>query len=246
MKIVGMVPARLESSRLPEKALADIAGLPMVVHTAKRAQLAQSLDTVYLATDSPRIQGVAESHGVKVVMTGSHHQTGTDRLAEAVGHVESDIIVNIQGDEPLVRPDHIDTIVQAVIDDASVNVAMGATPYTRKNNPSDIKAVLDLQGDILYCSRSDLPSGARRAVGTMLKLCFIVAFRTPFLLEYASWEQTPLERIEYNEYLRILERGHRIRAVMIEDAAISVDTPEDLEIARDIMAEDRLRLSYAS
>lgn len=246
MKIVGMVPARLESSRLPEKALADIAGLPMVVHTAKRAQLARSLDAVYLATDSPRIQGVAESHGVKVVMTGSHHQTGTDRLAEAVGHVESDIIVNIQGDEPLVRPDHIDTIVQAVIDDASVNVAMGATPYTRKNNPSDIKAVLDLQGDILYCSRSDLPSGARRAVGTMLKLCFIVAFRTPFLLEYASWEQTPLERIEYNEYLRILERGHRIRAVMIEDAAISVDTPEDLEIARDIMAEDRLRLSYAS
>lgn len=246
MKIVGMVPARLESSRLPEKALADIAGLPMVVHTAKRAQLARSLDAVYLATDSPRIQGVAESHGVKVVMTGSHHQTGTDRLAEAVGCVESDIIVNIQGDEPLVRPDHIDTIVQAVIDDASVNVAMGATPYTRKNNPSDIKAVLDLQGDILYCSRSDLPSGARRAVGTMLKLCFIVAFRTPFLLEYASWEQTPLERIEYNEYLRILERGHRIRAVMIEDAAISVDTPEDLEIARDIMAEDRLRLSYAS
>jgi 3-deoxy-manno-octulosonate cytidylyltransferase (CMP-KDO synthetase) len=246
MKIVGMIPARLESSRLPEKALADIAGLPMVVHTAKRAQLARSLDAVYLATDSPRIQGVAESQGVKVIMTGSHHQTGTDRLAEAVGHVESDIIVNIQGDEPLVMPDHIDAIVQALIDNSSVNVALGATPYTKKNSPSDIKAVLDLQGDILYCSRSDLPSDARGAVGTMLKLCFIVAFRTPFLLEYASWEQTPLERIEYNEYLRILEHGHRIRAVMIEDAAISVDTPEDLEIARSIMAEDRLRLSYAS
>lgn len=244
MKVIGMIPARLESSRLPEKALVDIAGLPMVVHTAKRAQLAKHLDAVYLATDSERIRRVAEQYGINVIMTGSHHPTGTDRLAEATGRVESDIIVNIQGDEPLANPDHIDAIAGALLDDDSINVALGATEYTRKNSPSDIKAVLDLAGNVLYCSRDDLPSAARTPVDTMLKLCFIVALRTPFLLRFAAWPPTPLERIEYNEYLRILEHSEKIRAVRVPGAAISVDTPNDLAIVRELMSKDTLRAKY--
>ena len=245
MTTVGIIPARLQSSRLPEKALIDIEGLPMVVHTCKRTELARKLDAVYLATDSEKIREVAESYNIKVIMTGSYHGTGSDRLAEACQKIECDIVVNIQGDEPLVYTDHIDAIVAPLLEDSSLKIAVGVTPYMEKNRDSDIKAVLGLENNILYCSRTDLPSDARSPVKEMLKMCFIVPFRKEFLLQYASWEPTPLERIEFNEYLRVLEHGVRIRAVYIEGAKISVDTPEDLEIVRKLMKEDKLRLLYS-
>ena len=244
MKAVGIVPARLRSSRLPEKALVEIEGLPMVVHTCKRAALARSLDHVCLATDSPRIGEAAEAHGIDVIMTGEHHRTGSDRIAEAAGSMDCDIVVNIQGDEPLVRPEHIDAVTSALMEDPDLSIAVGVTPYDRKDSPSDIKAVVDLEGNVLYCSRADLPSGARTDVGEMLKMCFIVPFRKDFLIEYASWEPTPLERIEFNEYLRVLEHGVRMRGVMIEDARISVDTPEDLAVVRKLMREDDVKRLY--
>ena len=244
MKIVGMIPARLESSRLPEKALIDIGGLPMVVHTFKRATFATKLDDVYIATDSDRIRQVVEKHGGNVIMTAKHHKTGSDRLAEACQNVECDIVVNIQGDEPLVRTDHIDAIVEPLMKDPSLQIAVGVTPYKRKNSTSDIKAVLDLEGNIMYCSRTDLPSDARTPVQRMLKMSFIVPFRKQFLLEYASWEPTPLERIEYNEYLRVLEHGVRLRGVFVDDAKISVDTTEDLNEVRKLMEKDTLKFKY--
>lgn len=240
MKVVGMIPARLESSRLPKKALVDILGLPMVVHTCKRAQLATKLDSVYLVTDSELIKEAGESHGIETIMTGSHHQTGSDRLAEACKYVDSDIVVNIQGDEPLVNPAHIDAIVTPLIEDPSLQISVGVTPYGKKNSPSDIKAVLDLENNILYCSRTDLPSDARTPVEQVLKMTFIVPFRTEFLLQYSAWEPTPLETIEYNEYLRVLEHGVKMRGVHVDDAKISVDTPEDLEVIRDLMKKDTL------
>ena len=244
MKAIGMIPARLESSRLPNKAILDIMGLPMVVHTCKRTQMARTLDEVYLATDSEVIREAAEANGIKVIMTGTHHPSGSDRIAEAVAQVEADIVVNVQGDEPLVKPDHIDRIVEALRDDPRAQVSLGVTEYGKKNSPSDIKAVLDLEGFVMYCSRNDLPSDVRTPVENMLKMCFIVAFRKPFLLQYAAWEPTPLERIEYNEYLRILEHGEKIKAVHVDGAKISVDTAEELEIIRELMAQDELRLQY--
>lgn len=244
MRVVGFVPARLQSSRLPEKALIDICGLPMVIHTCKRAMLARKIDEVYLATDSERIKNVAEVYGIKVIMTGSHHQTGSDRIAEACRNIECDIVVNIQGDEPLVNPEHIDTIVAPLLEDQSIQIAVGVTHYTKKNSYSDIKAVLDLQGNIMYCSRNDLPSDARSSVKEMWKMCFIVPFRKEFLLRYALWQPTPLELIEYNEYLRVIEHGVKIRAVKIEDAKISVDTAEDLEDVRRLMEYDAIRHKY--
>ena len=244
MKVVGMIPARLQSRRLPEKALVDIMGLPMVVHTCKRVQMVNSLDDVYLATDSKTIRDVAETHDIKVIMTGTHHQTGSDRLAEACQYVNCDIIVNIQGDEPLVNPDHVDAIVEPLLKDPALQIAVGVTPYTKKNRTSDIKAVLDLNNNILYCSRTDLPSDARTSVKELLKMVFIVPFRKDFLLHYTSWNPTPLEQIEYNEYLRVLEHGVKIRAVKVDDAKISVDTDEDLKVVRELMKKDKLRFNY--
>jgi 3-deoxy-manno-octulosonate cytidylyltransferase (CMP-KDO synthetase) len=240
MKVVGMIPARLESSRLPKKALVDILGLPMVVHTCKRVQLATKLDNVYLVTDNDLIKEAGEYHGIETIMTGSHHQTGSDRLAEACKYVDSDIIVNIQGDEPMVDPAHIDAIVAPLIEDPSLQISVGVTPYGKKNRPSDIKAVLDLDNNIMFCSRTDLPSDARTQVEQVLKMVFIVPFRTEFLLQYSAWEPTPLEAIEYNEYLRVLEHSVKMKAVHVDDAKISVDTPEDLEIIRALMKQDNL------
>lgn len=245
MKVIGIIPARLQSTRLPEKALVDIEGIPMIVHTCKRTQLAATLDEVYLATDSDRIKEVANQFGIQVIMTGSHHQTGSDRIAEAIQKVKSEIIVNIQGDEPLVMPDHIDAIVNKLISEQHASVALGVTEYCKKNSPSDIKAVLDLNDYVLYCSRTDLPNDSRSEIPIMLKMCFIVAFRTSFLIEYSKWPPTPLEKLEYNEYLRILEHGEKIKAVRLKDAHISVDTPKDLEIVRKLMLEDTLRLNYS-
>jgi len=240
-----MIPARLQSSRLPEKALIDIMGLPMVIHTCKRAQLAKELDEIYLVTDSEAIKQAGESHDIKVIMTGAHHQTGSDRLAEACRYVDCDIVVNVQGDEPLVNPEHIDAIVKPLLTEPSLQIAVGVTPYKKKNSTSDIKAVLDLNDNIMYCSRTDLPSDALTPVKELLKMVFIVPFRKSFLLQYTSWDPTPLERIEYNEYLRVLGHGVKIRAVKVDGAKISVDTPEDLEEVRRLMQDDALRLLYS-
>lgn len=244
MKVIGMIPARLESKRLPRKALADIAGLPMVVHTCKRAQLAKKLYGVYLVTDSELIKEVGQINNIKVIMTSRHHQTGSDRLAEACQEIDCDIIVNIQGDEPLVNPEHIDAVVTPLIENPSIQISIGVTPYTKKNSFSDIKAVTDLEDNVMYLSRNDLPSDARTPIKEMLKACFIVPFRKEFLLRFASWKPAPLERIEYNEYLRVLEHGVKIKAVRIEDAKISVDTPEDLELIRQFMEKDSWKGKY--
>ena len=244
MKVVGIIPSRLQSSRLPQKALIDIDGLPMVVHVLKRAQMSLILDKVCVATDSAEIFDAVVKHGGEALMTSNAHKNGTERVAEASKHFNADIIVNIQGDEPLLDPSHIDEAVKALQDDRDINVSIPVTAYSVKNSSSDIKAVLDKDNNILYCSRTDLPSDARGKVSTMWKMCFIVPFRKSFLSQYVSWAQTPLERAEYNEYLRILENGHKIKAVQVRHAEISVDTPEDLAIVREKMKKDKLKNSY--
>lgn len=238
MKSVALIPARLQSSRLPNKALADIRGLPMIVHVYKRCQLAQRLDDVYVATDSTEIRDVVLSYGGKVIMTGSHHETGTDRIAEAARNMDAEIVVNVQGDEALVNPHYIDRAVSALQDDPAVNVAILVNPFTKRNSPSDIKVVLDEAGDVMYFSRADIPSDARTPAPPLLKAYHIVPFRRKFLLQFTDWDKGVLERIEFNEYLRILEKGYRIRAVKVESDAVSVDTPEDLAYVRTKMESD--------
>jgi len=241
MRAVGIIPARLQSSRLPRKALVNICGMPMVMHTYKRSKMARILDEVYVATDSIEIRDIVESYGGDVIMTSDRHKTGTDRVAEAAADMDCDVVVNIQGDEPLVNPAHIEAVLKPVLEEPDVKVAFGVTPYTKKGSTSDIKAVLDLDGNIMYCSRSDIPSDSRTPVFELFKMCFIVPFKKDFLKTYASWKPTPLETIEYNEYLRILEHGVKMRGVLIHDAKISVDTPDDLEEVRKLMEKDALR-----
>ncbi len=243
-KVVAILPSRIESSRLPRKALLDICGLPMIVHVFKRCLLAKKLDEVYVATDSNEIKEVVEKHGGKVIMTSCNHQTGTDRIAEASTGLNAEIIVNVQGDEALVKPEHIDKVVTELLDNQDVNVGILVNPYSKRNTPSDIKTVLTQDNDVMYFSRADIPSDARVSEPPLLKAYHIIPFRKAFLLEYARWEIGELERIEFIEFMRILERGHKIRAVLVESDAVSVDTAEDLEFVRGKMLEDPLFPRY--
>jgi len=243
-KTVAVLPARLESSRLPRKALADICGLPMIVHVYRRCEFAELLDEIYVATDNEEIKNVVEQYGGKVIMTSTEHETGTDRIAEAAKSIEADIIVNVQGDEALVNPEYIDKIVLEMQRCPDVNVGVLVNEFNKKNSASDIKVVLNNNNDVMYLSRSDIPSDARVDNPPMLKAYHIVPFRKDFLLAYSQWDKGKLEQIEYNEYLRILERGYSIRAVHVESDAISVDTADDLEFVREQMKEDPLYLKY--
>jgi len=243
-KAVAIIPARLESSRLPNKVLVDILGLPMIVHVFKRCLLAKSLDSVYVATDNIKIKEVVESYGGKVIMTSAAHQTGTDRIAEAAQDIDADIIVNVQGDEALVNPEYIDKAVDSLVNSFRADVAILVNPFNKKNSPSDIKVVLNEYDEIMYLSRTDIPSNARTDSPQMLKAYHIVPFRKDFLLQYAKWGKTELEQIEFNEYLRILEKSYKIQAVHVESDAVSVDTEQDLELVRSMMKMDKTAQLY--
>ena len=237
-KVIAILPARLESSRLPRKALKDICGLPMIVHVLKRCLLSKKLDEVYVATDSFEIKEVVEKYGGKVIITSSKHETGTDRIAEAALELDAEIIVNIQGDEALVNPKYIDRVTNELIANPDINVGILVNSFSKKDSPSDIKVVLNNNNDVMYLSRSDIPSGSRLTNPPMLKAYHIVPFRKKFLLEFAQMDRGNLEKIEFNEYVRILENGEKIRAVYVESDAVSVDTPEDLQYVREVMPHD--------
>lgn len=245
-KVVCLVPAHINSNRFHAKALKDIEGLPMIVHTCKRAELAKSLDIVYLVTPNEEIKKVGEAYGLNVIKTKPGPTNATECAAQAAETIDGDIIVVLQGDEPLVYPEHIDAVVQPLLDDLSLQISIGVTSFTKRNSDSDIKAVLDLNNDVLYCSRNDIPWGvSENKSGVMLKLCFIVPYRKSLLEQYVKWKQTPLDLIEDNHFLRILENGVRMRAVMIEGSKISVDTQDDLDEIRVLMKADKLRSSYS-
>ncbi|MSR76814.1 MAG: 3-deoxy-manno-octulosonate cytidylyltransferase [Candidatus Omnitrophica bacterium] len=243
-RTVAIIPARLESSRLPKKPLADICGLPMIVHVLRRSQMAKTLHDVYVATDSAEILETVQKFGGKAIMTNSRHQTGTDRIAEAAAGIEADIIVNVQGDEALLDPEHIDAAVTALYQNPDLSVALLVTPFAERGITSVIKTVLNEKDEVMYFSRSDIPSDARTPNPPLLKVCHLVPFRKSFLLQYAAWTKGKLETIEFNEYLRILEKGYKIKAVHIPHATVSVDTPQDLELIRSQMPQDRLFKTY--
>jgi 3-deoxy-manno-octulosonate cytidylyltransferase (CMP-KDO synthetase) len=244
-RTIAIIPARLESSRLPGKALLDICGLPMIVHVFRRCEFAESLDEVFVATDNDEIHQVVEQYGGKVIMTSSHHENGTERIVEAANNIDADIVVNVQGDEALVNPSYIDKAVDALYENPDLNVSILVNPYEKRLSPSDIKVVLNEYDDVMYFSRADIPSDARVDNPPLLKAYHIVPFRKDFLLQYACWEKGKLERIEFNEYLRILEKGYKIRAVRVDSDAVSVDTEEDLDFVRNAMIIDPLFAQYS-
>ena len=231
MKVLCIIPARYASTRLPGKPLRDIAGKPMIVRVYERAIRAQRVHEVVVATDDERIRAAVEEHGGNAVMTRADHATGTDRLAEvAAQRPDCDLIINVQGDEPLIDPAVIDALVAPFEHDTALMMATAKTEITdaaEMENPNNVKVVADRTGNALYFSRARIPY-ARNAGTKVYKHIGIYAYRRDFLLAYAKMAQTELECSESLEQLRALENGYRIRVVETDAVFIGVDTEEDL------------------
>ena len=232
MKVLCVIPARYASTRLPGKPLSMIAGKPMIQHVYERACQAQLPDEVVVATDNELVEKAVLDFGGKVVMTSPDHPSGTDRLAEvALMYPDVDVIVNVQGDEPMIPPEVIDRLAEAFNGDANLNMATMKVVMDEEDyeNPAAVKVVTDQQGYALYFSRSLMPYPRNKPEGfKVFKHVGIYAYRRNFLLKYAALAPTPLEKAESLEQLRALENGYKIKVLESDFQGIGVDTPEDL------------------
>lgn len=241
MKVLCVIPARYASTRLPGKPLSMIAGKPMIQHVYERACQAQLPSEVIVATDNEQVEQAVKAFGGKAVMTSPDHPSGTDRLAEvALMYPDVDIIVNVQGDEPMIPPEIIDRLAEAFEGDddlsmATMKVLMNEDEY---DDPSVVKVVTDLHGYALYFSRSLMPYPRNKPADyKVYKHVGIYAYRRSFLLKYAALAPTPLERAESLEQLRVLENGYKIKVLESDFKGIGVDTPEDLAAVNELMAK---------
>jgi len=254
MKVIGIIPARMASSRFPGKPLAKIHGIPMVGHVYFRSKMAKILDDVYLATCDKEIKEYTESINGKAIMTSDKHERASDRTAEAMLKIEKeteqkiDIVVLIQGDEPMLVPEMIEMAVKPMLKDESILVVNLMTPLKNvkeHEDPNEIKVVVDKDNFALYFSREPIPSRKKAAKEIpMLKQVCIIPFRRDFLLEFSRLEPTPLEKIESVDMLRILEYGYRVKMVESKYETYSVDTPEDLKRVEGKMRNDFLIRQY--
>lgn len=242
MRIVGIIPARWASTRLPGKPLADLGGRPLIEHVWRRARRARRLSRLLVATDDGRIAAAVRSFGGEAVMTPRTCASGTDRLAVAVRRLACDVVVNIQGDEPFLSPAALDKLVEPFLSDPSLQMATLSAPLpaAAAADPNCVKVVCGLGGDALYFSRAAVPfprDGLRSDGASPFRLHVgVYAYRRDCLLTFARWSQTPLERLERLEQLRALEHGVRIRVVPAARPSLSVDTPADLARARRLLA----------
>lgn len=254
MNIIGIIPARMASSRLPKKPMALILGVPMIGHVFFRSKMSSLLKEVYVATCDQEIVDYIESIGGKAIMTADTHERASDRTAEALLKIEShtgekvDIVVMIQGDEPMITPEMINAAVEPLLKDDALNITNLMEPMFTKEeheDPAEVKVVVNKNNYALYFSREPIPSRKKGVeVVPMLKQVCIIPFRRDFLLKYNEMEQTPLEIIESVDMNRLIENGIPILMVMRDEITFSVDTIADLEKVNEAMKEDHLTNKY--
>jgi 3-deoxy-manno-octulosonate cytidylyltransferase (CMP-KDO synthetase) len=235
-QIVAVIPARYDAARLPGKPLADIGGRPMIEHVYQRAAAARGVDAVVVATDDERIAAAVRAFGGIAAMTNPAHRTGTDRIAEVAAGLPCEIVVNLQGDEPLIEAETIEAVIAPLMADPMLEmstVCVAISDRSDYDNPNVVKVVKDRMGRALYFSRAPIPDmRGGPPEGSPYKHIGLYGYRRTFLLKFATLAQTPLERTESLEQLRALEHGYRIQTVETRYDSIGVDTPEDLERVR--------------
>lgn len=237
MKIACVIPARFASTRLPGKPLADIAGKPMIQRVYEQVRKAGRPDEVLVATDHKDVAAVVKAFGGLVELTGANHPTGTDRLAEvARRRPDLDVIINVQGDEPLIEPELIDRLAALFEADESLTMATVGAPLKEEeyNDPSAVKVICNKRGEAMYFSRSLIPYPRNAFAAVPLKHIGIYAYSRDFLLSYAGMEPTPAEQTESLEQLRALENGYTIQVITTDASFVGVDTPEDLAAVNEI------------
>jgi 3-deoxy-manno-octulosonate cytidylyltransferase (CMP-KDO synthetase) len=249
MKIAAIVPARMASTRFPGKPLAEILGLPMIEHVRRRVALCRSISEVVVATCDEEIRDCVFRYGGRSVLTSSAHERCTDRVAEAAEQITADVIVNVQGDEPFVRPEMLDLLIAPFQSEPSLlctNLISEIKSDEEFRNYNVVKTVVDLANNAVYFSREAIPSASK--AGTIVfgkyKQLGIIAFQKAFLIRFARLSPTPLEQVESIDMLRAIEHGFPVRTVRSPWGSIGVDTPADLERAIDLMKHDDLAEQY--
>jgi 3-deoxy-manno-octulosonate cytidylyltransferase (CMP-KDO synthetase) len=254
---VAIIPARYDSTRLPGKALLPLAKIPMIIHVVERARRARLVSRVIVATDDRRILDAVRSHGGEAEMTSATAASGTDRVYELARRIDAEIIVNVQGDEPLISPDTIDAAIEPLTRDSRIQISTTSEPVTEIEdvfNPAVVKVVTNGEGFALYFSRSPVPyvrlspgltleetlRRDARLLSNYRKHTGLYAYRSDALSVFAQTPQSPLERLEALEQLRALESGIAIRVVRVEHQSIGVDTEQDYERVKRLIEENRL------
>ncbi len=237
MNALAVIPARYASTRLPGKPLLRIAGIPLVLRVLEQVRRCASLDRVIVAADDRRIADLVESSGGECMLTPPELPSGGDRVAWVSERIPSRIVLNVQVDDPLVGPDMIDPLVEALDEDgtALALLAKRIEKVHEIESPSIVKAVFDTTGRALYFSRSAIPY-PRNPGAVYYKHIGPYAWRRDLLMEFSRWEQTPLEQTESLEMLRVLEKGHAIRCIPVERDTIEIDTPEDVKALEAFLA----------
>ncbi|MHB9073517.1 MAG: 3-deoxy-manno-octulosonate cytidylyltransferase [Desulfobaccales bacterium] len=256
METIAIIPARMGSSRFPGKPLALIHGMPMVGHVYFRTRMCRLLRETYVATCDREIFDYVHSVGGRAVMTLDSHERCSDRTAEAMLKIEAelghsvDIVVMVQGDEPMVTPGMIEAAVRPMVQDSSISVVnLMARIGTQEEfeDPNEVKVVVGLHGEALYFSREPIPSRKKGVSEVpMLKQVCVIPFRRDYLLKFNALTSTPLEQIESVDMLRIIEHGDQVHMVMTDANTVSVDTPSDLDRAASLLQEDKLLAAYLS
>jgi 3-deoxy-manno-octulosonate cytidylyltransferase (CMP-KDO synthetase) len=241
VRIIGIIPARMAASRFPGKPLATLCGRPMIEHVYRRAARSLGQEAVFIATPDTDIRDAAAAFGAAAVMTSPSHARATDRVAEAARGLACDVVINIQGDEPLINPIMLDELCAAMTADPALQCANVVNRFTRDEDfrdPNQIKVVCDRRQNVLFMSRQPIPSGPE--AGERLRQLGVIAFRRGFLETFASLPPTPLERAESIDMLRAVEHGFVVRAVPTVYESFGIDTIEGLRAAEARLAGDPL------
>ncbi len=249
MKTIAVIPARMGSSRFPGKPLAKLLGRTMLEHVYKRVALSNALDATYIATCDEEIRRAAQAFGATVIMTSASHERASDRVAEAVAGIDADLIVMVQGDEPMTRPEMINAAVAPFRDDPQlgcVNLVRSIDNEADFYDVNTIKVVMNQRGYALYMSRQPIPTLSKAGFAQTLayKQVCIIPFRRAALFDYTRMPSTPLEQLESIDMLRLLENGYRVKMIKTEFNSQAVDTEADLARVAGLMATDPLLASY--
>lgn len=250
-RIVAVIPARMGSTRFPGKPLAPILGLPMIEHVYRRTAMCTFLSDVFVATCDPEIRAATQAFGGKAIMTSAAHQRASDRVAEAAEELAADVVVMVQGDEPMTHPDMVETAVSPFRADergvACVNLMARIRTRDEFEDRNTIKVVTDLSGCALYMSREPIPSerlGDFDVVPAFKQVC-VIPFTGEALKRFAKLPPTPLEEAESIDMLRFMEHGFKVKMVETTSPTHAVDTPEDLKRVEDLLRQDPLTRTYA-
>ena len=242
--ILGLIPSRLNSTRLPNKPLLVIDGLPIIIHTMKRAMLSKKLDRIIVCTDSLKIKKIVEKYGGEALITKKNHSNGTERIAEVSKKIKSKLVVDIQGDEPLINPKDIDKVVEYHLKNKKYDIIVPGSPFLYPENKNVVKIVSNSSGKVLYFSRAEIPYPFSQRPKFYYKHLSIVSFYPQSLIKFIKFSRGVLEKFESIELLRAIENDMSVGTFHIKGTSFSVDVKEDYDNAISVMPFDPIRKLY--